>query len=509
VFNLDPNAYGVVATASTGKTTKGAAITPDGSLLFLLTDTNEILVADVSEGASGAVVTSVETDQTAAAAAISPDGSRLYLLEEGTSQLFVYDIIIEYNVSSTAVIGSISVRTELVNVIEVDADPAVIAVDPTGSGVVIVGHGSGDGLLTFVNTSSYEREAILAETEVDTSDLDPVWGGRAIVFRICLPSDLDAAEIDPSSLVLAGSVPSLPGSARLEIDPVTGLPCLMVGFDRLAFQALVPGPDPEPPIVQLDWDTSGGGDLHFSIAPNASNYLIEVSQFSFEPIEYAIDLTPQDGAVFALVDDVFNEHVDVNDSTFVPGDDPTGTWTSITLFRSEGEPEEIDNIDTGSAFGDLYQFVYDAVADPVIAREQIQPPDGKVAFTITGTYGAEAIGLSSTVLVDDVRARLLTPEAGEGFWLNRPMFISWLTPEFVATNTVDIRFSENGGQSWITFVEGLPDIGQHWVASPGGVSEEALVEVVSTGRSPPSRSPMDSFVSTARPSRSRWAMSAS
>jgi hypothetical protein len=115
----------------------------------------------------------------------------------------------------------------------------------------------------------------------------------------------------------------------------------------------------EPSITQLNWDTSGGGDLHFSIVPNAASYRIDVEQYSFQPMELTIDLTPQDGAVFTLVDDIFNERVDVNDYTFVPGG-ATGTWTSITLVYSEGEPDEIDNIDMSTDMGGLYQFVRDA-----------------------------------------------------------------------------------------------------------------------------------------------------
>ena len=44
---------------------------------------------------------------------------------------------------------------------------------------------------------------------------------------------------------------------------------------------------------------------------------------------------------------------------FVPGG-ATGTWTSITLVYSEGEPDEIDNIDMSTDMGGLYQFVRDA-----------------------------------------------------------------------------------------------------------------------------------------------------
>lgn len=242
IFDLDPEAYGVVASIGTTKTTQGAAITPDGSLLFLLTTENEVLVVDVSQGGSNAVVASVMTDASATGAAISPDGSRLYLLQEGSNEVYVYEIVVDYSVSSGVISGPVTIRADLIDVIEVAADPTTIAVDPSGSGIVVVGHGTGDGLLTFLNTSSLVREEVLAEVTLDPNELDPLLGGRGVLARICLPSGVAAGELDVSSLLLGGSISVVPGSERVETGAIGEPDCLVVSFDRLEYQAYFPQP---------------------------------------------------------------------------------------------------------------------------------------------------------------------------------------------------------------------------------------------------------------------------
>ena len=54
-IQLSLSEFGVVASVPTTKSTKGAAITPDGSLLLLVTTTGEVLIVDVSVGGNNAV----------------------------------------------------------------------------------------------------------------------------------------------------------------------------------------------------------------------------------------------------------------------------------------------------------------------------------------------------------------------------------------------------------------------------------------------------------------------
>ena len=117
------------------------------------------------------------------------------------------------------------------------------------------------------------------------------------------------------------------------------------------------------PITQFDWDTSGGGDLHFTVVPAEGpdpGYWIDVTQRVFRPADHRIALTPEHGDVHALVSDVFERRLDIHDHTFTPKG-PTGTWTSIVQWFESGESEIIRNVRVQSALGKLYSLVYDAV----------------------------------------------------------------------------------------------------------------------------------------------------
>jgi hypothetical protein len=103
---------------------------------------------------------------------------------------------------------------------------------------------------------------------------------------------------------------------------------------------------PDGEIESLVWETNGGGDIKFSITRAADEYEISVERYDFQPVDVSIILTDSDPEVYSLVDEIFNQVINVYDHTVTPEGD-TGTWTAITLTFSGNQVVEIDDIKTG------------------------------------------------------------------------------------------------------------------------------------------------------------------
>jgi hypothetical protein len=109
-------------------------------------------------------------------------------------------------------------------------------------------------------------------------------------------------------------------------------------------------------IQSLVWETTGGGDLYFSIVRVNPDYQISVTRHQFAAASLTIPLTSADAAVYRLVDDIFSGHRDVRDDTVVP-QGMTGSWTSITLVYADGHRDTVSNISAAGDLGQLCRFV--------------------------------------------------------------------------------------------------------------------------------------------------------
>jgi len=135
--DLGPTDFGVVARFETGQSTSGASISPDGTLLILLTESDEVLLVDVSGAGFGTVVARFETGQSTSGASISPDGSVLYVITEETDLVLAYAIDVAGSVSVLE--GLPVVELNLLRTIDAGDDPRWIAFDPRDPSVAFVG----------------------------------------------------------------------------------------------------------------------------------------------------------------------------------------------------------------------------------------------------------------------------------------------------------------------------------------------------------------------------------
>ena len=109
-------------------------------------------------------------------------------------------------------------------------------------------------------------------------------------------------------------------------------------------------------IAKLRWDTSGGGDLHFTVIPVGDGYGVDVSSYDFHDVSKSLKITPQNSEVFSTVDGIFKGIHDIKKDTFIPKGE-TGTWTSITMTYSDNREEKIENIDSTGNLALIYDFV--------------------------------------------------------------------------------------------------------------------------------------------------------
>jgi len=116
----------------------------------------------------------------------------------------------------------------------------------------------------------------------------------------------------------------------------------------------------ESPIIGFVWDTRGGGDMRFAVEREGKHYKISVERYDFHTINRVITLTSEDDEAYRLVGDIFEKRVDLYNYMFVPKG-VTGTWTEITLRRTDLRETAIDRIDAVGELNILYQFVHNAV----------------------------------------------------------------------------------------------------------------------------------------------------
>ena len=232
-----------MAIRATGKSTKGAAVTPDGSLLLLVTTSNEVLIVDVSEGGSNAVVATVPTTKGTKGAAITPDGSLLYLLQEDSNEVLVVQLNITAPVGVYQGVGPVIVQPVVVKTIPVDESPSVLAFDPSGSGLAVVAHARSTGLLSFLNTSSIPRGEYQVTVELAPLELNDVTRGFYMNVYLIMPDGVDAAGVDFATIRMNGTLPAVAEQCDLVDWDNDGDLDVRLRFERREVVSLLPRAD--------------------------------------------------------------------------------------------------------------------------------------------------------------------------------------------------------------------------------------------------------------------------
>lgn len=270
---MSASSFGVISTVGTGSGAKGLAVSPDGALLFILTTAGQILIVDVAPGSNSEnqVIATVGTGTGAKGVALSADGTLLFVIQENTDLVLVIAINVIPGVSVVdGAAPSVRVETTLIDEIQVGADPAFVAVDPSGTGKVFVTN-PGDQTLSIINASDVPVGPVHATITVTPRTLNLNSNGKYVTGEIELALPFFTAEIDPATVKLnPGDIPAVPGLSSLADANNDGIQELTVKFDRTAFQTLLPQGEYVP--VTLTGDvrnrTFAGEDTIRTLRPN-------------------------------------------------------------------------------------------------------------------------------------------------------------------------------------------------------------------------------------------------
>jgi DNA-binding beta-propeller fold protein YncE len=145
--------YGVVTSIATGSGSRTVSITPDGGLLVILTTDGVVNLVDIRPGSpfENQVVASIQTGSGTSSIAISPDGGMLYLIQAAGDVIYA-GVIVIYGTHGVTLEGedlpATRVEVTLVDTLTAGEDPADIAFDPAGTGHFVVTN-AGDNTMTY------------------------------------------------------------------------------------------------------------------------------------------------------------------------------------------------------------------------------------------------------------------------------------------------------------------------------------------------------------------------
>jgi DNA-binding beta-propeller fold protein YncE len=263
----------VISNVGTGTGTKGLAVSPDGTLLFIVGTNGSILIVDVSPGSSNQVISNVGTGTGAKGVAVSPDGTLLYIIQENSSEVLVIAINVIPGVGAINpdAASSFQVETSLVHAVTVGADPGDVAIDPSGSGVVFVTN-TGDKTLSILNGSNVPLGDVPAEVIVTPSTLNLTSHGRYVTGSVEL-AGFFVEEIVVSSVRLQQVIPAVPGLETIDDADNDGIQELVMKFDRAQFQAILPQGEYAPVSITGDVRnrTFAGEDTIRTLRPNVTH----------------------------------------------------------------------------------------------------------------------------------------------------------------------------------------------------------------------------------------------
>ena len=243
-------------------------MTPDGTLLFILTTSGTILVVDVQPGShsENQVIATVGTGTGAKGLTVSPDGTLLFVLQENSDTVLVIAISVIPGVgvaNSNAAAPSFTFHSNVIDEIALSSTPAFVAVDPSGTGKLFVPT-PGSKTLNIINASDVAVGPVPARVSISPRTLNLNSSGKYVIGTIELALPFFTEEIVPNSVKLQGTIPAVPGTASLGDSDGNGIKDLTVKFDRAQFQAVLPEGEFVPVTVTGDVRnrTFAGEDTH-------------------------------------------------------------------------------------------------------------------------------------------------------------------------------------------------------------------------------------------------------
>ncbi|HEU4929501.1 MAG TPA: beta-propeller fold lactonase family protein, partial [Candidatus Krumholzibacteria bacterium] len=241
----------VTATIGAGQSAKSIIISADGTLY--IGTSSGILVVDTSNN----VTATIGAGQSAKSIITSADGSLLYIVQEDTDEVIVLaiEIIPGVGVIDPDAAASFTVRTTVAGTLQTGDDPSDIAVDPRGSGRVVVAN-AGDNTITVYGPGFGPITALF---ELNPKTLNTKSKGNYVSGLIQLPPPHSVHEIDVSTIRIFDRIYAIPGTEIFGDKNADGIADLTVLFCRAELIAVLP-PNGDEVVVTVVANLGGGDD---------------------------------------------------------------------------------------------------------------------------------------------------------------------------------------------------------------------------------------------------------
>jgi hypothetical protein len=237
----------VVRTVTAGGGGQGVAIRPDGTLLFVLLTNGQIAIIDLVPGSptENQVVRTVNGGGGGQGIGVSPDGGLLYVTDGDGNTVTVFEIVTGGGSGSTSITPGPPVDLRLIVTLPVGDNPAGLAFDPRGTGLLLVVN-SGSGTVTLIGDPTLVG-AIEVEFEFGFNILDMlVFGLPHVSAFFEVPPPYTLADIVVPSVRLQNVVPSLDTEGKIADWDDDGIPNLELKFSRDHLRLVLPEGDKIP-----------------------------------------------------------------------------------------------------------------------------------------------------------------------------------------------------------------------------------------------------------------------
>jgi len=237
--------HSVLATIGVGGGAKSLAVTPDGTMLYVLTNNGEVVVYNIEPGTPGenSVLATIGVGGGAKSLAVSPDGTLLYLVQENTDEILVVEVAI---VGGTSVIGDdvtapqYTLSFTVKDTIPTGQDPSAIAFDPSGSGVAVITQ-AGENDVKVLNASPFPQGTLAVDVEVRPHTLQLDSKGRYVTGYVEFPLAYSPHEVDVSTVLLQDTIPAEEDKVEFrDTDGDNADDQIVLKFDRGMFQDVLP-----------------------------------------------------------------------------------------------------------------------------------------------------------------------------------------------------------------------------------------------------------------------------
>lgn len=229
----------VIANIASGSA-KSVVVSADGTLLFVLTTDGIVQIVDIQDESpsENQVVANVGAGGSAKSVVVSADGTFLYIVQEDTDEVIVVaiDVIPGVGAIDPDAAASFTIETRLVATLQTGDDPSDVAIDPLGSGRVVVTN-EGDGTLTVFGRPF---SAVPAMFKIVPGIIIPKLPGFYVLGLIQLPVPYSVHDIDIATVRVFDTVHVAPGKFYYGDVNFDGVEDLSVLFCRDEFLAAMP-----------------------------------------------------------------------------------------------------------------------------------------------------------------------------------------------------------------------------------------------------------------------------